>query len=329
MLDGENINGLEAAMIAKGKALSTSATEISGSSEVECVIERMALGSLQKAQRNPRTHSKKQIGQLAESMRRFGVINPLIVDDCGRLVAGHARAEAAKLLGLRQVPVIRVSHLSKAELRAYLLADNKLAEKAGWDRELLAIELEELQIALPEVGLDIGITGFEPGEIDSIMLDFDDRNANPADEIPELEGKPAVARKGDLFILGRHRLLAGDARDAKSYDRLMQGETAEMAFLDPPYNVKIDGHVGGRGRIRHREFAFASGEMSSGQFIRFLQESLGLCARHTLNGGITYVCMDWPHAGELLAAGAAVYDELKNICVWAKTTPGQGSFYRS
>jgi len=315
-------------MIAKGKALSTNVTGSKGSSEVECVIERVPLRSLQKAQRNPRTHSKKQIRQIADSMRRFGVINPLIVDDSGRLVAGHARAEAAKLLGLRQIAVIRLSHLSKAELRAYLLADNKLAEKAGWDRELLALELEELQLALPEVDLDIGITGFEPGEIDSIMLDFDEGKANPADEIPELEDEPPVARKGDHFILGRHRLLVGDALDARSYERLMQDEKSEMAFLDPPYNVRIDGHVGGRGRIKHREFAYASGEMSSEQFIRFLQESLGLCARHTSEGGITYVCMDWRHAGELLEAGNAVYDELKNICVWAKTTPGQGSFYR-
>ena len=292
-------------------------------------IEWLPLRNLRPARRNPRTHSKKQIRQIADSMLRFGVINPLIVDDRGRIAAGHARAEAAKLLGLRQVPVIRLSHLNETEIRAYLLADNKLAERAGWDRELLAIELEELQIALPDVGLDIGITGFDPGEINSIMLDFGEDRANPADEIPDLEGESVGARKGDLFVLGRHRLLVGDARDERSYAQLMQGEMADMAFLDPPYNVKIDGHVGGRGRTNHREFACASGEMTSDQFVRFLQETLGLCASHTVDGGITYVCMDWRHARELLAAGDAVYDELKNICVWAKTTPGQGSFYRS
>jgi hypothetical protein len=262
-------------------------------------------------------------------MVRFGVINPLVADDHGRIVAGHARAEAAKLLGVKQVPVIRLSHLNETEIRAYMLADNKLAEKAGWDREMLAVELEELQIALPEIGLDVAITGFDPGEIDSIMLDFGEDRANPADLIPDLKDEAAVGRKGDLFVLGRHRIVIGDARDLHVYAQLMQAEIAEMAFLDPPYNVKIDGHVGGRGRIKHREFACASGEMTSDQFVRFLQDTLGPCASHTIDGGITYVCMDWRHAGELLEAGAAVYDELKNICVWAKTTPGQGSFYRS
>jgi DNA modification methylase len=285
--------------------------------------------SLRLAQRNARTHSKKQIRQIADSMLRFGVINPLIVDDRGRIVAGHARAEAAKLLGLKEVPCIRLSHLSETEIRAYMLADNKLAEKAGWDREILALELGDLQIALPEIGLDISITGFDPGEIDSVMLDFSDDRVNPADQVPELENEIVVARKGDLFVLGRHRILVGDARDTHAFERLMQTETAGMAFLDPPYNVKIDGHVGGRGHIKHRDFACASGEMASGRYVDFLKKTLGLCARHIVDGGITYVCMDWRHAGELLEAGAAVFDDLKNTCVWVKTTPGQGTFYRS
>jgi DNA modification methylase len=288
----------------------------------------LAPRSLRPAQRNARTHSKKQIRQLADSMDRFGVINPIVVDDRGRIVAGHARAEAANLLGLKHVPVIRLEHLNETEIRAYMLADNKLAEKAGWDREILAVEFGELQIALPEIGLELGITGFDPAEVDSIMADFDQDRANPADQIPDLSDA-VVAQMGDLFVLGRHRIVVGDARDEQTYARLMQSETATMAFLDPPYNVKINGHVGGRGRIKHREFAHASGEMTSDQFIEFLQQTLGPCARHTIDGGITYICMDWRHARELLTAAAAVYDELKNICVWTKTTPGQGSFYRS
>jgi hypothetical protein len=233
----------------------------------------------------------------------------------------------AELFGLKQIPVIRVSHLSETGLRAYMLADNKLAEKAGWDRALLAIELGELQIALPELGLDVGITGFDPGEIDSIMLDFEDR-ADPADQVPDLESK-GVSQKGDVFVLGRHKILVGDARDDRAYAHLMQTEIADMAFLDPPYNVRIEGHVGGRGRIKHQEFLCASGEMTSSQFLQFLKVALSTCAHYVVDGEITYVCMDWRHAGELLEAGAAAYDELKNICVWTKTTPGQGSFYRS
>jgi DNA modification methylase len=284
---------------------------------------------LRPAQRNARIHSKKQIKQIAESIGQFGFANPVVADNRNRIVAGHARVEAAKLRGLKRIPVILRSDLSEAEIRAFMLADNKLAQNAGWDRELLAGELEDLQVALPEIGLDIAATGFEPGEIDSILSDFSEGHANSADYVPDVETGTVISRAGDLFTLGQHRLFVGDARDAQSYVQLLQGETADMAFLDPPYNVRVGGHVGGRGRIKHREFICASGEMTSGQYIRFLEEALGLCARHVVDGSISYICMDWRHARELLEAGAAVFDELKNVCVWVKTSPGQGSFYRS
>jgi len=292
-------------------------------------VEILPPDKLRPAKNNARTHSKKQIRELANAIARFGFMNPIVVDKHDQIVAGHARAEAAKLLGLDKVPTIRATHLNEYEIRAYALADNKLASKAGWDRELLAIELGELQVALPQIDLDIGITGFEPGEIDSIISDHEEILAASGDQIPEPNPDLLVACKGDLFALGKHRLLVGDARDESAYAQLMQGELAEMAFLDPPYNVRIDGHAGGRGRTKHREFAFASGEMTSNQFVQFLQDALSLCARHTKNGGISYVCMDWRHVEEMLRAGGAVYDELKNICVWCKSNGGQGSFYRN
>jgi DNA modification methylase len=290
-------------------------------------IELVSLNSLRAAKRNARTHSKRQIEQISNSMRRFGVINPIIVDSRNQIIAGHARAEACKLLDQKRVPVIRVTHLTELELRAYMLADNKLAEKSGWDRDLLAQEFEALQIALPEIDLDLSITGFDPGEIDAIFSDYAERS-DPSDEIPEIE-ESSVATTGDLFILGRNRIIVGDARDRDVYTRLMKSEIADMAFLDPPYNVKIQGHAGGRGRTQHREFAHASGEMTSSQFQEFLRDSLGATARFIKDGAIAYVCMDWRHAPELHQAGASVFDELKNICVWTKTNPGQGSFYRS
>ena len=292
-------------------------------------IEMLPVQSLRPAKSNARTHSKQQIREIANSMVRFGVINPIVVDDQREIIAGHARAAAAKLLGIAQMTAIRLSHLSEAQIRAFRLADNKLATKAGWDLDILANELKELQIALPEINLDIGATGFDPGEVDAIILDFAESQADPADEVPDVEEHAVRAQKGDLFIAGAHRLLVGDARHPRAFVRLMQGEMAEMAFLDPPYNVRIDGHVGGRGRTKHREFECGAGEMTSAQFIHFLKVTLGSCAQYTIDGGITYVCMDWRHARELLEAGASVYDQLKNICVWAKTTPGQGSFYRS
>lgn len=288
----------------------------------------VAIDALKPHERNARTHSRKQIQQIAESITKFGAIAPLVIDDRGTIVAGHGRHAAAKLLKLKQFPAIRVSKLSDAQLRAYRIADNKIAQNAGWDREILAREFRELQIELPEIDLSLEITGFGIDEIDSILTDLVDSPSNPADEIPEPQ-KSVTARAGDLFIMGRHRLLVGDAREDHSFETLMHGDLATMAFLDPPYNVKVNGHVGGRGRVKHREFTCASGEMSSPEFTQFLKDTLTRCANATIDGGINYVCMDWRHLAEITEAGSLAYNELKNVCVWTKTSPGQGSFYRS
>jgi DNA modification methylase len=315
---------------ARAKSSPTAALQIAISKRDRCetAVEMLPPDILRPSKRNARTHSKKQIRLIADAMRRFGVINPLVIDDHNRIVAGHARAEAAKALNLERVPVIRVSHLNEIEIRAYMLADNKLAEKAGWNRELLALEFGELQLELPKIGLDLSISGFEPGEVDSIISDFADEPADAADQIPEVE-ESAVSKSGDIFLLGRHRLVVGDCNNPDVFKALMKNELATMAFLDPPYNVRVNGHVGGRGAIKHREFAQASGEMTSDQFAQFLKTTLSTCSANLADGSIAYVCMDWRHLPELFAAGAVAFDELKNVCVWVKTTPGQGTFYRS
>lgn len=277
---------------------------------------------------NARSHSRRQIRQIADSITRFGFTNPVLIDADGGIVAGHGRVAAAKLLGLTQVPALSLAHLDAAERRAYVLADNKLAENAGWDRELLAIELQ----GLIDIGFDLEITGFSLSEID-FTLDAarDSRTDAPEreDRLPAEGAGPAVTRPGDLWRLGRHRLLCGDARDPAAVDRLVAGETIDVIFTDPPYNVPIDGHVTGLGKVRHREFAVAAGEMSPAEFTAFLRETLGQAARVARDGAIAFVCMDWRHMGELLAAGQAVFEELKNLCVWNKTNGGMGSFYRS
>ena len=233
-------------------------------------IEMVPIRQLKPAARNARTHSNLQIRQLAELMARFGVTTPVIADMHGSIVAGHARVEAATLIGLKHLPVIRLEQLSDTELRAYTLADNRIALSAGWDREKLATELRELEVLLPKIDLDLGITGFNPAEIDALVVDFGEPTGEGPEAIPELDGSAVVAQPGDLFALGRHRLLCGDATDRKAYARLMQGAIATMSFLDPPYNVKIDGHVSGLGTVTHREFLCASGEMTPRQFERFL-----------------------------------------------------------
>ena len=293
------------------------------------MVEMLPPSSLKAAKRNARTHNKAQEEAVANSVLHFGVIKPVVIDEENRIVAGHVVWRAAKRLGLKRIPVIRVSHLSEAELRAYALADNQLATKSAWDIEILSLELGELELALPALGLDLSITGFEPCEIDAVFDTLAEIAADPADEVLEPLDGPAVSWPGAFFELGRHRLLVGDSRDEAAFASLMTGEVAEMGIHDPPYNVRIQGNVGGRGRIKRREFACASGEMTSAQFRDFLTDTLGLCADHSIDGAIHYVFIDWRHVAELMAAGAEIFDELKNMCVWVKSTPGMGTFYRS
>ena len=277
--------------------------------------------------RNPRTHSAHQIAQIAASIERFGFTNPVLVDDAGGIIAGHGRVAAAKSLGLAEVPTLRLSHLTEAERRAYIIADNRLAETAGWDAEILAIELE----ALIELDFEIELTGFEIAEVDRLIegrRDPTDSDA-AADQVPEPPAGPPQTRPGDLWRLGRNWLLCGDAQVADNVARVMQGEAADLIFTDPPYNVPVDGHITGKGRHRHGEFAFASGEMDPVAFTAFLKETLGNAASICRDGAVAFVCMDWRHMGELLHAGGGVFTELKNLCVWNKTNAGMGTFYRS
>ena len=278
--------------------------------------------------RNARTHSTKQINQIAASIKEFGFTNPVLIDADGGIIAGHGRVEAAKLLGLDRVPAIQLDHLTEVQKRAYILADNRLAEKAGWDEELLAVELQYLSHI--DLDFDIEITGFETVEIDLLIEGLEAGDDDEADAVPDMDDDVApVSRVGELWLLGPHRLLCGDALDPASYETLMAGAKAGLVFTDPPYNVEIDGNVCGSGRIKHQDFVMASGEMSEAEFTEFLTTALSNLARNSADGAIHFVCMDWRHAHALLTASRAVYSELKNICVWNKTNAGMGSLYRS
>jgi len=292
-------------------------------------IDVRSIGSLTLRRSNPRTHSKQQIRQIADSIEAFGFTNPVLIDADGTVVAGHGRVRAAKELGLERVPTITLEHLSDAQLRAYVIADNKLAELAGWDRDVLAIELQEL--AALDLDFDLELTGFATAEIDLLLGVADDEVASDAaDAAAAIDPEsPATTRDGDLWQIGPHRLLCGNALDAAAYDRVLSGRRARVVFVDPPYNVRIDGHVSGLGRHRHREFAMACGEMTPEQFTRFLETALRHHSAHSLDGALHFVCIDWRHTGDLLAASRPVYSELKNICVWAKSNAGMGSLYRS
>lgn len=292
-------------------------------------LETIAIDELRPWQRNARMHSRKQIGQIAESIRRFGFTNPVLIDGDNRILAGHGRVEAARALGMTTAPCLRVGHMSAAEKRAYVLADNKLALNAGWDEELLALELTELMDA--DLGFDLSVTGFSIAEVDQLIDGLAPAEpGDPADDrLPESNAVPSRCQPGDIWRLGPHRLSCGDALDASVVADLMDGETAEMVFADPPYNVAIDGHVSGLGKVRHREFAMASGEMTRAEFTAFLSSAFANLVAHSANGSIHFICMDWRHMSEMLEAGAAHYAELKNLIVWAKDNGGMGSFYRS
>jgi hypothetical protein len=239
--------------------------------------------------RNARTHSKKQLRQIAESIKAFGWTNPILIDGDRVVIAGHGRLEAAISLGIAQVPTICINDMTEAQKRAYILADNKLAENAGWDRDLLALELQGL-IEM-ELDFDVTATGFEMGEID-LLIGSSGEN-DKADELPEMDpGVPPLTQLGDLWQAGRHRLLCGDATKAESLATLMSREQAQMVFTDPPYNVPIDGHASGLGSAKHSDFAMASGEMSEAKFIAFLRKVLSLLAAHSMDGALHYVCMD-------------------------------------
>jgi DNA modification methylase len=276
---------------------------------------------------NPRTHTSKQVRQIAESIKQFGFINPVLIDGDDGIVAGHARVEAAKLLAMSDVPTVRVDHLTPSQIRAYVIADNRLAESAGWDRSLLALELQELSI---EPNFDVTVTGFETAEIDILIGEIGVDAPDPADQVSTIDRSiPAVSQIGDLWQIGNHRLLCGNALENDSYVTLLRGRKAQMVFTDPPYNVPIAGHVSGLGKVTHREFPMASGEMDPTEFTDFLRTACGHLVEFSAEGSIHYICMDWRHVRELLDAAHETYTECKNLCVWSKNNAGMGSLYRS
>ena len=292
-------------------------------------IERIAIARLRPWSRNARTHSRKQLRQIADSIERFGFTNPVLIDGENRILAGHGRVEAAQQIGMTQVPCLRFDHMSTSEMRAYVLADNKLALNAGWDEELLALELKELNEA--DLGFSLDITGFSIAEVDSLIEGLSPEEAgDPAEEVlPDPATTPRRCRPGDIYRLGPHRLICGDALDIQTVEALMNGDVAEMVFTDPPYNVRIDRNVSGLGKVRHSEFAMASGEMSRQEFTAFLSRAFANLAAFSADGSIHFVCMDWRHMGEMIDAGAKNYAELKNLIVWVKDNGGMGTFYRS
>jgi DNA modification methylase len=283
--------------------------------------------SLKPHPRNPRVHSDRQVHQIAQSIEAFGFNVPILVDDRENVVAGHGRLLAARKLGWKTVPVIKLKHLSESQHTAFLIADNRLTENSSWDERLLGEQLKVLSEL--ELDFDLEVIGFETAEIDVLIDGLETiSEPDPDDRLPAVETS-AVSVIGDLWKLGQHRVLCGNSLISENYARLLDGAKADVVITDPPYNVAIDGHASGLGRVRHREFAMASGEMSAGEFTEFLRKAMTLSRQGSQPGSLAYYFMDWRHMGQILAAGLDVYGEPMNLCIWTKNNGGMGSFYRS
>lgn len=287
-------------------------------------MTQIKISALRPYPKNARTHSPKQIRQIAKSIKSFGFTNPVLIDKDNCILAGHGRVEAAKLAGLTEVPAVVISHLTPAQKKAYILADNRLAELSGWDKNILKVELEELQ-SIEDGDFDLTLTGFETPEIDVLLAPQD----APAIENAGFLAKsiPARVKSGELLQLGAHKLLCADSTQPVSFRRLLGEEKANLIVTDPPYNVKISGHV--RSSEKYREFAMASGEMSQSEFSQFLKGVFTLLSEYSIPGSLHYAFIDWRHMGEILSAGMSAYTALKNVCVWNKLSGGMGSLYRS
>lgn len=273
---------------------------------------------------NPRVHPARQIKRLCRVIEELGFVSVVLVDEAGVIIAGVGRWLAAKKLGLASIPTATVTGLTEAQKHALRIADNKMGLESAWDGDLLSEALAK--IGLLDASLDLSaVTGFSVGEIDVAInprrLGLDD------DQLPDTPPQPR-AKLGDIWVLGPNRIGCGDARDA-TFLREVVGDGAEVAaaFLDPPFNVEINGHANSRGR--HREFAMASGEMTDGEFEGFLNETLARCAAVSRDGAVHFVCMDWRHMDTLSRAANGVYGKLLNLCVWNKSNGGMGSLYRS
>jgi DNA modification methylase len=290
-------------------------------------LEYLKISGLKPNPRNARLHPQKQLHQIAASIREFGFNIPVLIDRDNVIIAGHGRVEAARMLSMETVPVLRIEHLTDEQKRAFALADNKIALNSTWDLDILQVEMKELSAL--DLNFDVEVPGFETAEID-LLIDGPTAptKADRSDIVPEKQAE-AVSRLGDLWLLGDHKLVCADACDKASYAELMDGEAARLVFTDPPYNVPIEGHVGGLGAVKHREFKMASGEMSPAEFEQFLKTVFANMAEVSVNGAVHFICMDWRHLAEVMGAAQGIYSGLKNLCVWNKNNGGMGSFYRS
>lgn len=274
---------------------------------------------------NPRKYTEEEAMRTAAALREIGCFLTVLVGKNSRVLAGELVVKAAMLLGAPQVPTIELAELSEPQAEALRIAHSQLNTYGRWDNVTLANKIDYLV----EFNFNTDSLGFKSGELDLIINPPGEAAPTEQEEVPEPLAGLAVTKPGDVVILGQHRLICASALEPATYQKLMTAEKAILIFTDPPFNVKIDGHVCGNGKIRHREFAMAAGEMTEDEFITFLSQVIMLMCQYSTNGSIHYICMDWRHIGDLLEAARQHYTEYKQLIVWNKDVGGQGACYRS
>ena len=289
-------------------------------------IEHISISTLHSSKQRARKHSAAKLEKLARNIQTFGFVLPVLIDENDQVIAGYARVMAANdHLGITSVPAVRISHLNDAEKKAYSIADNQLTLDAEWDLNVL----QQLTIDISDAGLDIALTGFSQDELNALLdplelplLNADD-NPSPPDDVD------IVTLPGDIWLLGKHKVMCADSTQQSSYTKLLGDQQARMVISDLPYNLKVQGMISGLGKNQHAEFQMASGEMSEAEFTTFLSSTFEILVNNTSDGSIHFHFMDWRHIHEITVAGRTHYSELKNLCVWNKSNAGMGSLYRS
>lgn len=289
-------------------------------------INSTPIKKLNPFKKNARVHKPKQVNQIANSFVEFGMNNPILIKEDYTIVAGHGRVLAAKQLGMKEIPTICINHLSEEQVQAFIIADNKIAENAEWDYDILAEVFADL--SLSDIDFELEVIGFETEEID-LIIEGEQPDDDSADELPDIdEDAEPITKLGDIIQLGKHILVCGDSTVADIYNLLMKGELAQAIITDPPYNLGSSA-IGGLGKIKHKNFVMGFGEMDDDQFIEFLRVVCRNMVKFSCDGSLHYIFMDWRHIYELLHVGRSVYTELKNICVWNKNNAGMRAGYRS
>lgn len=294
-----------------------------GSSTNAVVIRKRSDLKLNPA--NARLHSRPQLKQIARSIQAFGFNVPVLIDRENMVICGHGRLEACALIGLDDIPTMMLDNLTPEQVAGFAIAENRSGDTSKFDERQLALNLKLL--AGIDLQFDLEAVGFSVTEIDlkiEGLGDLEPAGSEPAEDV--VPPGPAVSRQGDLWLLGPHRILCGDALDASSYDRLLRGEQVACAFCDPPYGSSIAFYLNAPG---HREFVSCSGELKGEALVAFFDEACRLAALHSADGAIQFWCCDWRHLGELLPVALGRFDELLNLAVWTKNNGGMGSLYRS